>query len=70
MSFISKNKTYIKLGLVSGLIFALLMLAFDYFMGKPFLVWKFILHFILFGAFNGFMAYRRVKKEKKRRNKS
>ncbi|MGY0392381.1 hypothetical protein ACW5R3_07510 [Bizionia sp. KMM 8389] len=69
MSFFQRNKTYIKLGAISGLMFALVMLIFDHFMDRPFLLWKFALHFVLFGSFNGYMAYRKVKKEEQKRNK-
>ncbi|TYB76187.1 hypothetical protein [Bizionia myxarmorum] len=69
MSFFERNKTYIKLGVISGIMFALIMVAFDYFMDRDFLFWKFALHFVLFGCFNGYMAYRKVKKEENKRNK-
>lgn len=69
MSFFEKNKTYIKLGVISGLLFAMIMVAFDYFMDREFLLWKFALHFVLFGFFNAYMAYRKVKKEEEKRNK-
>ncbi|EGV44850.1 hypothetical protein BZARG_70 [Bizionia argentinensis JUB59] len=69
MSFFEKNKTYIKLGVISGIMFALVMVVFDYYMDRPFLLWKFGLHFVLFGFFNAFMARRKVKKEEEKRNK-
>jgi hypothetical protein len=69
MSFIKKNKTFLKLGLISGIVFALVMIGLDYFMDRPFSLLKFILHFVLFGAFNAYMAYWRVKKENAKRNK-
>ncbi|MFD2550961.1 hypothetical protein ACFSQP_03935 [Bizionia sediminis] len=67
--FIEKNKSYIKLGLISGVMFALVMATFDYYMGRPFSIIKFAAHFVLFGLFNGYMAYRKVKKEEKKRGK-
>ncbi|MBP93919.1 hypothetical protein SAMN04487989_102440 [Bizionia echini] len=69
MSFFEKNKTYLKLGVISGIMFALVMVAFDYFMGRQFSILKFALHFVLFGFFNAYMAYRKVKKEEAKRNK-
>lgn len=69
MSFIEKNKSYIKVGVISGFMFALVMVAFDYFMERPFNEVKFGLHFLLFGCFNGYMAYRKVKKEEEKRKK-
>ncbi|OBX21455.1 MULTISPECIES: hypothetical protein [Bizionia] len=69
MSFFEKNKTYIKLGVISGIMFALVMVAFDYFMEREFSILKFALHFVLFGCFNAYMAYRKVQKEEQKRNK-
>lgn len=63
MSFYSKNKAFINSGLISGLVFALIMLGFDYYNQKSFSAIKFVTHFVLFGLFNGYMAYRKYKKD-------
>ena len=63
MNFYTRNKAFVNAGLISGLLFALVMAGFDYFREQPFSLLKFALHFVLFGAFNGYMAYRKHKKE-------
>ena len=56
-------KKFVLAGLISGLAFALLMAAWDYYQETPFSVLKFVLHFVLFAAFNGYMSYRAEKKK-------
>jgi len=63
MSFINRNKVFIRSGIISGFVFALIMAGFDYFKDQPFSVLKFMMHFVLFGLFNGYMAYRKFKKD-------
>lgn len=62
MEFYTKYKTFIILGLVSGLVFALIMAGWDSYKEQPFSALKFGLHFVFFGAFNGYMSYRKHKK--------
>jgi len=63
MNFYSRNKVFVNSALVSGLVFALIMAGFDYYKEQPFSLIKFAVHFVLFGAFNGYMAYRKHKKQ-------
>ena len=63
MNFYTKYKRFIISGLFSGLLFAVVMAAFDYFKEQPFSLLKFAIHLVLFGAFNGYMAYRKIKKQ-------
>jgi len=69
MSFFSDNKSYIKVGVISGVVFTLIMVGFNYFMEREFLIWKTAFYLVGFGGFNGYMAYRRVKKEEERRRR-
>ena len=63
MSFINRNKVFIRSGIISGLVFALIMAGFDYFKDQPFSVLRFAMHSVFFGLFNGYMAYRKFKKD-------
>ncbi len=56
------TKKFILTGLVSGLVFAILMAGWDYYQDRPFSVLKFVLHLVLFALFNGYMSYRSAKK--------
>lgn len=56
-------KKIILTGLISGIVFALLMAGWDYYKEVPFSVLKFIIHFVLFALFNGYMSYRTEKKK-------
>lgn len=62
MAFYTKNKPFILSALISGLAFALIMFGFDYYNEEPFSLFKFVLYFVFFGAFNGYMSYRKHKK--------
>ena len=63
MSAITKNKPFILSGILSGFVFALFMSGFDYFNDQPFLFIKFVMNFVFFGLFNGYMVYRKNKKD-------
>lgn len=54
-------KKYIITGLISGLVFAILLAGWDYYKQNPFSVLKFVIHTVVFGAFNGYMTYRKEK---------
>jgi len=57
-------KKYIITGLISGLVFAILLAGWDYYKQNPFSVLKFVIHTIAFGAFNGYMTYIKETKAK------
>ncbi len=63
MRFINRNIVFIRSGIVSGLVFALITASFDYFNDQPFSVLKFAMHSVFFGLFNGYMVYRKFKKD-------
>ncbi|WP_289046206.1 hypothetical protein [uncultured Olleya sp.] len=54
-------KKYIITGLISGLVFAILLAGWDYYKQNPFSVLKFVIHTVIFGVFNGYMTYRKAK---------
>ena len=56
-------KKYILSGLISGLVFALIMAGWDYYKELPFSAIKFIAHLVLFAALNGYLTYRRDHKK-------
>ncbi|AXO79015.1 hypothetical protein DZC78_01005 [Olleya aquimaris] len=57
-------KKYIITGLISGLVFAILLAGWDYYKQSPFSVLKFVIHTVVFGVFNGYMTYRKETKAK------
>lgn len=48
------KKELIKVYVINGGIFALLMAGFDWFVDHDFNVWKFVFHFLFFGGFMTF----------------
>jgi hypothetical protein len=63
MEIYNKYKPFIYSGLIAGLVFALIMLGFDYYNDEPFSLFKFLMHFVFFGIFNSYLAYRKHKKD-------
>lgn len=63
-------KKYIKSAVIRGLLFAIGMALFEYFDGSIFSIFKFLFHFVFFGAFMGVSDYfidrRKRKKEKEK----
>ena len=57
------TKLKIRTGVLAGLIFALIIAGFNYYNEEVFSVFRFLLHFVLFGVFMGFFAKDRSKKE-------
>jgi dipeptide/tripeptide permease len=68
----TRTKSIIKGGLFGGIVYALVMLGFDFIDGKNFNVWKFIFNLSFFGILMGFMIYYNLKKqvEKNKSNKN
>lgn len=64
----SQTKAIIKSGLISGVVYAVLMAGFDYSDGQDFRIWKFIFHASFFGIFVGFMTRYNLKKQAKKEN--
>ena len=57
-------KTRLFSGAISGITFALVMVAFDYFSNKPFSITKFLIHFVFFGLAMSFVFSYKYTKEK------
>ena len=68
----TQTKSIIKGGLFGGIVYALVMLGFDFTIGENFNVWKFIFNLSSFGILMGFMTYYNLKKqlEKNKSNKN
>lgn len=67
-----ENKVFVKSGLLSGFIYALLMAGFNYSSGEPFSIFKFLFHFFFFGLSMGLLArynHKRNTKKKEEENK-
>ena len=60
---------YLKHGLIRGSIFAAGMAAFEYFSDGIFNPYKFLFHFVFFGASMGAIDYYQDKKKKKKSSK-
>ena len=68
-----ENKVFIKSGLLSGLIYAILMAGFNYYDGEPFKIFKFLFHFFFFGLSMGLLAsynHKKTAQKKKTENDS
>lgn len=65
----TRIKTRIIFGITSGLVFALLMWAFDYYNNEAFNIYKFVFHFAAFGLFQGLASVYYIKQDKKNDNK-
>ncbi len=61
----SQTKSILKSGLLTGLIYALLMAGFDYSNEQSFRLFRFIINFLFFGIFMGLLAFYNIKKTKK-----
>ena len=57
-------------GIISGLVYALIMAGFNYYEDKSFNLKIFILNFVVFGLFMGFYTTYRLRKQAKNKNKS
>jgi dipeptide/tripeptide permease len=62
----TRTKSIIKVGLFGGIVYALVMLGFDFTAVKNFNVWKFIFNLSSFGILIGFMIYYNLKKQVKK----
>lgn len=58
----SINKLALKVGVMSGVIFALVMAGFDLYEQKPFSILKFVLHLLFFGGLMFFLNRNKLKK--------
>lgn len=59
---VSINKLALKVGIMSGVTFAIIMALFDLFEDEPFSILKFVLHILLFGVFMGLLNRYKLKK--------
>lgn len=62
----AENKAFLKTFLVAGIVYASLMVGFDYADGEGFKIYKFLFHFFFFGLFMGFLARYSHKKQLKK----
>jgi hypothetical protein len=62
----TQTKSIIKGGLFGGIVYALVMLGFDFTDGENFNVWKFIFNLSSFGILMGFMTFYNLKKIRKK----
>lgn len=51
-----ENQVFIKSGLLTGILYALIMAGFNYSSGEPFSIFKFLFHFFFFGLSMGLLA--------------
>ncbi|WP_424494196.1 hypothetical protein [Salinimicrobium sp. GXAS 041] len=58
-----ENKILLKTFFIAGLSFAIAMAFYGYWIDDDHLIWKFIIHFVLFGLTIGFLARRNYLKK-------
>ncbi len=66
----TQTKAILKSGLFSGIVYAGLMVGFDYSEGQDFRIWRFTLNALFFGTFMGFVTRYSLKKADKEINKT
>lgn len=60
-----ENSIFLRTFFTAGIFFASGMAIFGYFNEDSFLIWKFIIHFVLFGTVMGFLARKKhIQKER------
>jgi len=59
-----QTKSILISGLISGIVYAVLMAGFDYYDEKNFKVWRFIFNFVFLGILIGLVTRYNFKKEK------
>ncbi len=58
-------KAIIRTGLISGIVYAGIMAAFDYYDGQDFRIWTFVFNTIFFGTLMGLMKRNNLKNKTK-----
>lgn len=63
-----ENQVFVKSGLLSGIIYALIMAGFSYSTGEPFSIFKFLFLFFFFGLSMGLLARYNHKRAIRKKN--
>ena len=65
----SNTRQSVLAGLISGLVYALIMAGFDYYEDQQFYLKKFIVNFLVIGLFMGFYTIYKLRKQAKTKDK-